>query len=97
MIIKRFPPLFTKISDFADKHGLEMEVHERSKVTYYAHFSHVELKEGSILIGAFGDGKDETSAILDYAEKISNRLIVVRSTTNERREIAVPLLNTFEI
>lgn len=84
------------IEAFADKHGLVMEIHERSPVDsqnrFYAHFKRVEVSDGSVLIGTYGNGATPEDAIAAYGEKIAGKLIVVDAFGSERREIAVPVI-----
>lgn len=83
------------IEEFADEHGLEMEVHEREHFNdFYAHFKNCEIKEGSMLCGTAGYGPTPESAIEDYAKKISGKLLVIGAYTGERREYYVPNLIT---
>jgi DNA-binding transcriptional regulator LsrR (DeoR family) len=89
------------LEEFADRHGLEMIVTERSPsrlagvARYYANFSSVEIKDGSILSGAIGNGETPAEAIAAYAHEISEELIVVNARTADRREILTPAL-TYE-
>lgn len=89
------------IAEFAERHGLTMEVHERERdssmyfTTYpfYAEFKGAEVKEGVCLISAFGDGDNEESAIRDYANEISGKLLVFNAFGKDRYEIKVPYLS----
>lgn len=85
------------IEDFADKHDLAMEVHERDhsigdSMRYYAKFSNAETKHGSVLAGVFGNGPTIDDAIEDYAMVISGKLFVIDAMKPTRREIQVPWL-----
>ena len=84
------------IDDFADKHGLVMEIHERSSEAsprrWYAHFFSAEVSQGNFLCGTFGDGPSEEDAVRDYAKQISGKLLVINAMEPERREIPVPVL-----
>ena len=60
------------LEEFADKHGLQMEVHERSldfpaAVRFYAHFTRVEIAKDGFLVGALGNGATPEEAIANYA------------------------------
>ena len=86
-----------KISEFADKHGLVMEVHERKcpvghPLRFYACFAHTEVKDGCILIGTYGNGDCPEQAINNYAKEIQFQTIVVNARSQNRREITVPRL-----
>ena len=53
-----------KISEFANKHDLVMEVNERDlpvghPLRFYACFAHTEVKDGCILIGTYGKVKKQ--------------------------------------
>lgn len=85
------------IEAFAEKHGLVMEVHERSPEPgpkrFYAHFRYTDVFEDTYLIGAYGNGASEEEAILAYAHKISGRALMVNAHESSQREIIVPVLN----
>lgn len=86
------------ISEFADKHGLEMVVTERRRPKddpgrYYATFKGCEVKDGGILISAFGDGNTPEKAIQDYIPRIELHRIVLNSFSSNRVEIDVPRLS----
>jgi hypothetical protein len=88
------PFLPQTIEEFADKHDLVMEVHERASISslshrYYAHFKRAELREENCLVGAHGNGVDPKSAITSYARRISQHLLVI----NGNKEIHVPFLS----
>ena len=90
------------LSEFADKHGLVMEIHERrphdmgsrwsEDSRYFAHFKDCEVKDGSVLCGAFGNGSSPEAAMLEYTSDISEKLLVVGAGTSLRREIRAPIL-----
>lgn len=83
------------IEEFADEHGLEMEVHEREHFNdFYAHFKRGEIKEGSMLCGTSGSGPTPEAAIADYAKKIYGKLLVIGAWTPKRKEYHVPNLIT---
>jgi hypothetical protein len=88
----------TTLEDFADAHGLVMEVHERERPVgdpsrYYAHFKDAEVREGTCcLIGLFGDGRTPEEAIDEYSRAISLRTLVLRAMTKDRAELQVPRL-----
>jgi hypothetical protein len=84
------------IEDFADKHGLTMEVRERggdwqgTDGQFYARFRHADVLESPFLIGEFGNGHTEAEAIRAYAKAISEKVLCVDSWTPKRREIVCP-------
>ena len=84
------------LESFAEKNNLVMEVHERSHIDsptrFYAHFKNAEIKDGSMLIGAYGDGSCEALAIKDYAKRISGQWLVIDAYKPARKEIKVPIL-----
>ena len=86
-----------KISEFANKHDLVMEVNERDlpvghPLRFYACFAHTEVKDGCILIGTYGNGDCPEQAINNYAKEIQFQTIVVNARSQNRREITVPRL-----
>lgn len=95
------------IEDFADNHGLTMEVHERSphdavvggwrngEARFYAHFSNCSVMFDGCLVSMFGDGRDEVSAINDYAQRISGRRLALNAGSALRREIVAPLFDEY--
>ena len=85
------------IQDFADKHGLVMEVRERigsedKRMSFYAHFKHAEIKNGIFLTSKHGNGTTPEEAISQYAIVISDELLVIDALSDNRREIKVPIL-----
>jgi hypothetical protein len=91
------------LEEFAEKYNLVMEIHERTPrdmgklwhegLRYYAHFKNCEMKNDSILIGEFGNGATACEAITDYAQRISESVLVINAMGNTRQEIRVPILN----
>lgn len=90
------------LSDFAEKHGLIMEVHERTPkdmgirwtadCRYYAHFKNCDIKQGPCLRGTYGDGATPDLAMADYAREISEQRLVINAGSEDRREILAPIL-----
>lgn len=83
------------LSEFADRHGLKMKVVERPRsmgpaMRFYAHFDHVEVKEGCMLASYSGDGATPEDAMADYAMRIRSVRLVHRAMHPERREIGTP-------
>jgi hypothetical protein len=96
-IVRNLIPTST-LEDFADQHGLVMEINERSALhfptgcgmRFYARFAKCEVKDGGILIGASGNGDNEVQSMKNYADQISERLIVIDAYGPNRREIQCP-------
>ena len=88
----------SSICEFAEQHGLELEVKERkvevgSENRYYACFVRTEVKDGGLLRGEFGNGSTPEEAIDNYAKEIEIKTIVVNAYSDtERKEIEVPRL-----
>lgn len=87
------------LEEFADKHGLVMEVTERDKqeigplcrrFRYYACFRGAETKVCHILRSEYGNGSTPAKAIANYARKTSGRLLVINNFQTSRREIQCP-------
>jgi hypothetical protein len=103
IIHKRLVPEMT-IEEFADQQGFEMVVVERPSTTlqshyhngenrrFYAHFASVELCEGNVLVGTYGEGPTIEAAIADYAGKISERRVAKDAYRDDRKEVMVPRL-----
>ncbi len=97
MLIERIPVNRMLLQDFADQHGLVMEIGERTRTDlhpsirfesnrFYASFKGVETKEGAFLCGTHGDGGTEEEAISDYAKHISGKLLVLGAFTEDRQK-----------
>lgn len=86
------------LAEFADLHGLEMEIHEREPEfinphcpRFYAHFRSTDVKKEGLLWSEFGNGNSQQSAMKDYARRIEGcKLIVNADDENHRREIRAP-------
>lgn len=91
-----------KLEDFADKHKLTLEIHERSEKDwvdnnrpfhkYYAEFGSCEIKEGCVLSSAYGNGSTKEEAIEDYKKQISNVHLVFGAYTKKRKDIITPYI-----
>lgn len=98
MKIKRDMVERCTIEEFADRHGLVMEVHERNPIQFpflprfFAYFSHAEIAERGCLVGTFGNGQTELDAIDDYARAISGKILAIDAYSKDRRNIDVPIL-----
>lgn len=92
MKIERYPSPHAQevtLEDFADKHGLVMEVHQRPDGSYYSRFKFSEVHEGHLLRGVYGDGATEETAIAAYAKEISGKTLTV---DGGKTDIPVPQL-----
>lgn len=84
------------LQDFADKHRLVMEIHERAHckagdpARFYAGFKSCEIKQGCMLSREHGNGEFPSNAMEDYASKIQGKILVVNAFSKMRREILVP-------
>lgn len=93
-----YPPNKITIEEFADKHDLTMEVHQRNVNTLasdrlYAHFKRCEIKVGCCFRSSYGDGNTPAQAIANYAKEISRRLLVIDAMSTGRKEIQCPELD----
>lgn len=59
---------------------------------YHARFKGAEIKEGIILIGAYGIGETPKAAIDDYRRIIAGKALVFNAYRDNRRTIIVPHL-----
>lgn len=65
------------IEEFAKKHNLTMEVHQRKDKDYYAHFEDASIRHNSyFLLYTYGNGNTPKQAIVDYSRKISNQILI---------------------
>ncbi len=80
--------------DFVDKHQLELLIGERSLVyglsRYFARFDHIEIKDGSMLMSASGNGDTPQDAIDALAKEIAGRRLVFDAYGSGRREFEAP-------
>ena len=99
-ITRKLIPEMT-LEEFADKHGLELEVCERRRDRlphagrFYAMFARAEVMDPpGFLSGVSGDGDTEEEAIRDYAERISEKRLAIYgpAPAYERTNIDVPRL-----
>lgn len=84
-------PKVVSIEDFADQHGLVMDLREYD-YGWAASFEGAEVMRNGCLVGEYGVGKDQRLAIADYARKLSGKRIAIDAFTPLRREIDVPTL-----
>lgn len=83
-----------KLADFADLHGLSLRAtnYGGSPERITCAFEDCEVKQGSMLVGTYGEGTSLKSAMADYANRISNCVLVKNAHTFERQEFQTPLL-----
>lgn len=80
------------LDEFAERYGLVMRVHEREHVPpgtgnrFYASFVRVEVKNGAMLRGEYGDGSTPETAIQNYSDLIRGKLLVYSAYGSDRRE-----------
>lgn len=83
-----------KFEDFADKHGLIMQVRERgganASAAYYAHFGDVEVMERGCLIGEYGNGATPEEAIENYRRALRGKRLAYKAGSPWRVEIQCP-------
>lgn len=89
-------PGVSALEAFAEKHGLVMQVFERSasistpSQRFYARFEDTEVMWKGLLRGVYGEGPNPEAAINDYAARIVGSRIAVQAYTDKRREYDVP-------
>lgn len=85
------------LDDFAAEHNLELVVRERhlhdNDSRYYAQFKNTEVKDGSVLVSTFGNGRTPDAAVREYARLISGKLLVVNVFRPNGQDIPVPQLD----
>lgn len=92
--VKRPPTL----AEFADAHGLEMEVHERGPAfvnplcrQFYAFFRSVAVEWRGVRCYEFGNGDSPAAAMMDYARIIEGKALVVDpDDPGKHRKIRAP-------
>lgn len=90
-----------KLEDFADKHGLSLEICERNprivsdpNARFFAHLIQsngcgIDIHDGHMLRGSFCDGGTKEEAVEDMKRVYSNTNITL---DNGKTDIAVPIL-----
>lgn len=96
MIVNKFPVERMTLEKFADEYGLVMEVRERGvnfphNERWYASFATVEVEDGSLLCGVFGNGATPEEAIRDYGRQISGKTLAVGPRAS-KITVYVPLI-----
>jgi hypothetical protein len=93
-------PKAISLEDFADAHGLTMEVNERDesftgKDRFYASFQDCETKTRSsdnYTVATYGNGATVKEAIAEYKNAIRGLILIKDACSRARREIVVPEL-----
>lgn len=70
------------LEKFADEHRLVMQVNERERQDlprFWAKLGDVEVVDGCMLRGAFGNGGTPNDAITDYCNEISTKRLKIRN------------------
>jgi len=93
------------LEEFADEHGLIMEVNERDNETvefikkvhgiddkYYARFKDTLISRPPMLEGTSGNGNTPVEAIRDYKSQISLKILKMQGPGVEDKYIDVPRL-----
>lgn len=82
------------LEEFACMIDAQLVIRSRSTLDdWYAKLDGAEVKEGSLLRSAYGDGVTPNAALRAYAKAISGKRIVLNATAPERRrEYNVPEL-----
>jgi hypothetical protein len=70
--------------------SLEIRRYANQDNRWLAQIEHCEIKEGVILSGNYGTGKNPEQAIEDYVRQIKGKHIVVNAATKYRKEYHVP-------
>jgi hypothetical protein len=93
-MIKRFDEIAAAFGDFHFS-GPQLEIKCRhgwknKDARFYASFTHVEIGDGGILIGASGNGSTPEEAMADYLYQIYGKKLVYKAMfEKERKEIVV--------
>lgn len=97
-IVKTDAPPYS-LEQFATKNDLTMLVCERNldkwaksrnMPRYYANFDDVEVKDGCMLCGEYGNGNTPEEAIANYAGRILGCRLVYGAYGPNRREFIAP-------
>jgi hypothetical protein len=81
-------------AEFAERHNLVLVFQERHGTEvvnrYFCEFDDSVTKEGSFLVGTFGNGRTKDQALADYARQLLGKVLVVGTGTKDRQEIQCP-------
>jgi hypothetical protein len=90
------------IEQFADEHGLVLEICERRPdlviggqrvERWYAHFEKVDVIDGCCLVGISGNGDTPEQAVADYIGRIRGQEIAINHFSLDRKNVFVPWLS----
>ena len=79
-------PTPKSIADFARFRQLHLTITEQSDNRWTASFDGIEVKEGPILRGVYGDGTTPLGAVSDYIRQIRGQPLVHNAYSKKRRE-----------
>lgn len=82
-----------ELSDITQSNIVATRYHSQGS-RWSAKLEGAEIKDKSMLVGAYGDGDSPAEAIADYADQIRGKTLVFGSYTDNRKEFCVP--NTLE-
>jgi len=92
-IVRKTFPVVT-FERFCDLNSLIIEIDERPRWTglprYIAAVKDGETMRDGCLIGIYGNGETEASAIKDLERKLCGEMLAIRAMTPERRNIQCP-------
>jgi len=85
------------LEEFADIIGVDLTItrYANQENRYTASFQDAEVKESrysGILGSEYGNDKTPALAMSDYADKISNKWLVLNAYSDNRKEFGVPSL-----
>lgn len=81
------------INELADLLDCEIEYrrYPNQNGRVICHFKDCDVKDGGMLVGAYGTGTSPDTALADYVNRLQGNLIVFRaSNPDKRREFRVP-------
>ncbi len=76
------------IYEFADVVGAEIEWlrYNNQGNRHIAHFRNCDIKEGAMLVGAYGDSDSPENALHEYVKRIAGATIVFNAGSSEYRQ-----------
>lgn len=80
------------IQEYADVINANLKItrYHNQRGRWSAKFEFCEVKDGVMLVGEYGNGKNPTQAIDDYLKRILGKTIVFNAMADSRREFNVP-------
>lgn len=78
------------IHELADLFRIQLKICRRpnftdTKMEWYSHLENVEVKDGAILIGVFGNGATIAEAVGDYVSRLQGKTVVVNAYSDDLR------------